>query len=103
MPAKLTIIIDNPKDPGAFEAQYNSPESKALVSKIPNVQRVESAKVFPKEDGSPTPAYRTIDLHFTDYAAACMALESPEAGELAGGLVKAATGGIRFLLCDIEG
>lgn len=102
MAAKLTIIIDNPKDPSAFEAHYTSPENKVLMSKVPNAQRVESAKVFPKEDGSPAPAYRTIDIYFADYATACAALESPEAGELAGGLVKAATGGIRFLLCDIE-
>lgn len=102
MAAKLTIIIDNPNDPDAFEAQYDSPASKALLGKIPNIQRVESAKVFPKEDGSPTPAYRTIDIYFPDYASACAALESPEAGELAGGLVQAATGGIRFLLSDIE-
>lgn len=102
MAVKLTVVIDNPSDPGAFEAYYNSPENKALLAKIPDIQRVESAKVFPKEDGSPTPAYRTIDVYFVDYATACAALESPEAGELAGGLAKAATGGIRFLLSDIE-
>ena len=99
---KLTIIVDNPNDPGAFEAHYNSPAYKGLLGKIPDIQRVESAKVFPKEDGSPTPAYRTIDIYFSDYATACAALKSPAAGELAGGLAQAATGGIRFLLSDIE-
>lgn len=102
MAVKLTIIIDNPEDPSAFEAHYNSPAFRESSSKIPNIQRVESAKVFPKEDGSPTPAYRTIDIYFSDYETACAALESPEAGEVAGGLVQAATGGIRFLLSDIE-
>lgn len=102
MAVKITIIIDNPTDPEAFEAHYALPENKAFLAKIPDIQRVESAKVFPKEDGSPTPAYRTIDIYFADYDTACAALESPEAGELAGGLVKAATGGIRFLLSDIE-
>ncbi|HXW78486.1 MAG TPA: hypothetical protein VEJ84_03255 [Acidimicrobiales bacterium] len=102
MAVKLTVIIDNPTDPSAFEAQFTSPESKELLATIPYIQRVESAKVFPKEDGSPTPAYRTIDIYFVDYATACAALESPEAGKLAGGLVNAATGGIRFLLSDIE-
>jgi len=102
MAVKVTIIVDNPTNPGAFEAFYTSPEYKAVVAKIPDIQRVESAKVFPKEDGSPTPAYRTIDIYFVDYATACAALESPETGKLAGGLAKAATGGIRFLLSDIE-
>ncbi|HUB93483.1 MAG TPA: EthD family reductase [Verrucomicrobiae bacterium] len=102
MAVKITIIIDNPIDPEAFEAHYTSPEYKGSLAKLPNVQRVESAKVFPKEDGSPTPAYRTIDIYFADYKTACVALESPEAGEFAGGLAKAATGGIRFLLSDIK-
>jgi uncharacterized protein (TIGR02118 family) len=99
---KLTIVVDNPNDPGAFEAHYDSPAYKEPLGKIPDVQRLESAKVFPKEDGSPTPAYRTIDIYFSDYATACAALGSPEAREFAGGLAGAATGGIRFLLSDIE-
>ncbi|HEY1645870.1 MAG TPA: hypothetical protein VGF75_05890 [Candidatus Saccharimonadales bacterium] len=102
MAVKLTIIIDNPTDPAVFETHYNSPEYKEQLSKIPDVQRVESAKVFPKEDGSPTPAYRTIDIYFSDYDTACAALESFKSGGMAGGLVQAATGGIRFLLSDIE-
>jgi hypothetical protein len=102
MAVKLTIIVDNPKDPDAFEAYFNSPANKEKMGKVLDVQRVELAKVFPKEDGSATPAYRTIDIYFKDYDTACAALESPEAGELAGGLVQAATGGIRFLLSDIE-
>lgn len=102
MAIKLTIVVDNPNDPGAFEAHYDSPVYREALGKIPDVQRVESAKVFPKEDGSPTPAYRTIDIYFPDYATACAALASREAGEFAGGLAGAATGGIRFLLSDIE-
>ncbi len=102
MTVKLTIIVDNPTDPDAFEAMFNSPANKERLSKIPNSQRVESAKVFPKEDGSPTPAYRTIDIYFSDYATASAALATPETRELAGGLVPAATGGIRFLVSDIE-
>jgi hypothetical protein len=102
MATKLTIIVDNPNDPGAFEAHYSSPAYKEPLGKIPDIQRVESAKVFPKEDGSATPAYRTIDIYFPDYATACAALGSPAAGALAGGLAQAATGGIRFLLSDIE-
>ncbi|MGD0199089.1 MAG: EthD family reductase [Solirubrobacteraceae bacterium] len=102
VPVKLTIVIDNPSDPAAFEAHYDSPAYREPLGKLPDVQRVEAAKVFPKEDGTPTPAYRTIDIYFSDYATACAALASPQAGELAGGLINAATGGIRLLLSDIE-
>ncbi len=55
MSVKLTVIYDNPTEPAAFEAHYAT-EHMALASKLPSVQRVETAKVFPKEDGSPTPA-----------------------------------------------
>jgi hypothetical protein len=102
MTVKLTIVVDNPTDPDAFEALYNSPANKERLGNIPSVQRIESAKVFPKEDGSPTPAYRTIDIYFPDYATACAALATPETGAFAGTLVPAATGGVRFLLSDIE-
>ena len=102
MTVKLTIVVDNPNDPEAFEALYNSPANKEGLSKIPNVQRVESAKVFPKEDGSPTPAYRTTDIYFSDYATACASLALPDTRVLFGGLAQAATGGVRFLLSDIE-
>ncbi len=64
MPTKITIIYDNPQDPQAFEAGY--PDNLALARVIPGVQRIESAKVWPKEDGSPTPAYRLVDLYFAD-------------------------------------
>jgi hypothetical protein len=102
MTVKLTIVVDNPNDPDAFEAVYNSPATREGLGKIPDVQRVESAKVFPKEDGSPTPAYRTIDIYFSDYATAVAALASPDTRPLLGGLAQAATGGVRFLLSDIE-
>ena len=102
MATKLTIVIDNPNDPGAFEAHYNSPAYKELLGKIPDIQRVESAKVFPKEDGSPTPAYRTTDIYFSDYATACASLALPDTRGVFGGLAQAATGGVRFLLSDIE-
>jgi hypothetical protein len=103
MTVKLTIVVDNPNDPDAFEALYTSPATTEGLAKIPDVQRVESAKVFPKEDGSPTPAYRTIDIYFSDYDTACAALASPDTRPLLGGLAGASTGGVRFLLSDIEG
>ena len=49
---KITVIYENPDDPEAFEAGY--PEQLARGRAIPGVQRTESSKVWPKEDGSPT-------------------------------------------------
>ncbi len=101
MSVKLTVVYDNPKDPSAFEAHYKSVHVP-LAAKIPGVKRSEFAKVFPKEDGTPTPAYRTADLYFDDYASAVKALSTPEAAETVADAQKLATGGVRFLLSDIE-
>jgi hypothetical protein len=84
MQTKVTLILDNPADPDAFEAEYPALADRAAA--LPGLVRLESAKVFPKEDGTATPAYRTLDLYFDDYAAASRAVATPEAGEFFGQL-----------------
>lgn len=79
MPTKITFIIENPADPGEFEDAY--PEIAALAKKLPALQRYESAKVWPKEDGTPTPAHRSLDLYFDSYEAASAAVATAVAGE----------------------
>jgi uncharacterized protein (TIGR02118 family) len=101
MSVKLTVVYDNPKDPAAFEKHYKDVHVP-LALKVPGLKRAEFAKVFPKEDGSPTPAYRTADLYFDDYDSACTALATPEGQAAAQDAVQLATGGVRFLLSDIE-
>ncbi|MFE9404940.1 EthD family reductase [Streptomyces sp. NPDC006530] len=100
MPTKITAIYENPKSPEAFEAGHG--EQIVLAKAIPGVQRVESAKVWPKEDGSPAPAYRVLDLHFTDYDAAAKAVTSDEASAFVGKAFELATGGVRLLFVDVE-
>ena len=78
MPTKITLIFDNPADPSAFEAAYA--EIAGLARQLPDLRRVEEAKVWPKEDGTPTPAHRTLDLYFDDYDAASAAVATPVAG-----------------------
>ena len=101
MSVKLTVVYENPTDPAAFE-KHHATQHTALAKKIPNVKRVEHAKVFPKEDGSPTPAYRTVDLYFDDYPTACAAIATPEGQAFARDAKQLATGGTKFLLSDIE-
>ncbi len=79
MPTKITLVIDNPADPAAFEAAYA--EIVALAAQLPELRRAESAKVWPKEDGTPTPAHRTLDLYFDSYEDASAAVAAPVAGE----------------------
>jgi uncharacterized protein (TIGR02118 family) len=101
MPTKITVIYDNPADPEAFEAGYAA-DQVSLARALPGLVRLEAAKVWPKEDGTETPAYRTLDLYFEDYDAASAAVAGPEAGALFPSILGLATGGVRILFSDIE-
>jgi uncharacterized protein (TIGR02118 family) len=100
MPTKITVIYDNPVDPAVFEE--GCPAQLTLASALPGLQRLESAKVWPKEDGTPTPAYRTLDLYFDGYETASKAVTTPEAGAFFPTIFELATGGVRILFSHIE-
>jgi uncharacterized protein (TIGR02118 family) len=101
MPTKITVIFDNPADPAAFDARWADGVVE-LAKKLPGLQRVESSKVWPKEDGSATPAYRMIDMYFPDYDAASAAVTTAEAGALFPVLAELGSGGVRFVFFDID-
>ena len=96
-PTKITFVYSNPTDPAAFEAAY--PDQLALARKLPGLTRLQTSKVWPKEDGSPTPAYRLLDLYFADYAAASAA--AAEAGSLVAATREHATGGVLIAFADV--
>jgi hypothetical protein len=74
---KLSLIIDNPPRPIAFESRF--PALLDLAGTLPGLLRIETARVFPSNDGSPAPAHRTVDLYFASYGAARQATGTPEA------------------------
>ena len=96
-PTKISFVYSNPADPAAFEAAY--PEQLALARKLPGLIRLQASKVWPKEDGSPTPAYRLLDLYFAHYVAASEA--AAEAGALVGATLEHATGGVAIAFAKI--
>jgi len=100
MSTKITVIYDNPENADAFEAGY--PDQVTLARKLPGVERVESARVWPKEDGSPTPAYRLFDMYFADYDTASKAVATPEAAAFVTQVKTLATGGVRIVFADVE-
>ena len=99
MPTKITLVIGHPTDVPAFEAGW--PALLDVARGLPQVRRVEPARVWPKEDGTPTPAHRTLDLYFDDYAAASAATATPAAGRLFGGLTATGTS-VTGLFSDVE-
>ena len=96
-PTKISFVYSNPTDPQAFEAAY--PEQLELARKLPGVIRMQVSKVWPKEDGSPTPAYRLLDVYFADYAAASAA--AAQAGALVAATKKHATGGVVIAFAEV--
>ncbi|SDU79867.1 conserved hypothetical protein [Microlunatus sagamiharensis] len=100
MPTKITVLFDNPVDPQAFEEAYAG--HLDLARALPGLQRLEAAKVWPKEDGSPTPAYRIVDLYFTDYDSASAAVTTPEAGAWFGDVQRLGTAGFKAIFFDVE-
>jgi uncharacterized protein (TIGR02118 family) len=101
MPTKITIIYDNPTDPAAFEAGYAADQVE-LAKALPGLSKIETSKVWPKEDGSPTPLYRMVDLYFPDYDTASAAVATPQAAALFPRIFGIATGGVRIAFSDIE-
>ncbi|OII06926.1 hypothetical protein [Curtobacterium sp. MCBA15_008] len=99
MSTKVTLIIDNPSDVDTLEAAV--PSMLEAAAQIPKIVRIESGKVWPKEDGSPTPAHRTIDMYFETYDDASAAVASPEGGEFFGQLASAG-GTFTGLFTDVE-
>jgi uncharacterized protein (TIGR02118 family) len=98
---KITVIYDNPNDPAAFEAAYEA-EQLNPARAIPGHIRLESSFVWPKEDGSPTPAYRMIDLYYPSYETAGEAVATPEARTFFEAMARLSTGGVRVLFSDIQ-
>jgi len=97
-PTKISFVYSNPTDPEAFEAAY--PEQLELARSLPGLTRLQAAKVWPKEDGSPTPAYRLLDLYFADYGAASAA--AAEAGPLVRATLEHADGGVVIAFAEVH-
>lgn len=100
MPTKITLIYSIPADTDAFEAGYA--EQPELVNAIPGLERLETSKVWPKEDGTPPPAYRMVDMYFPDYETASDAVTTPQASALFGNLGTIAGAGVMILFSEIE-
>ena len=96
-PTKISFVYSNPTDPEAFEAAY--PDQLALARKLPGLTRLQASKVWPKEDGGPTPAYRLLDLYFADYDAASAA--AAQAGPLVAATKEQATGGVVIAFAEV--
>ena len=100
MPTKIELIVDNLDDNAAFDEQV--PDLLRKARALPALQRLESGKVWPKEDGSPTPAFRSLTLWFAGYDEASAATSSEEGAAFFPAFFGAANGKVTALFTDIE-
>lgn len=100
MTTQIEIIIDNLDDAAAFEAALPDILEKARA--LPGLRKLASSRVWPKEDGTPTPAFRTLVLDFDGYDEASAATAAPEGGAFFGAVVGATGGRITGLFLDVE-
>ena len=100
MATKIELIVDNQDDIAAFNEALPGLLEKAHA--LPGLQRLESGRVWPKEDGSATPAARTLTLWFAGYDEASAAASSSEGGDFFGSFITAASGKVTGLFTDIE-
>ncbi len=100
MTTKVEIIVDNLEDRAAFDAAL--PDILGKARALPGLQDLESSIVWPKEDGSATPAFRTLVATFAGYDEASAATASPEGGAFFGAVIAATGGKITGLFLDVE-
>lgn len=100
MPTKVEIIIDNLDDPQTFDQVLPDVLEKARA--LPGLRALESSRVWPKDDGTPTPAFRTLVLTFDGYDEASAATASPEGQTFFGTVFSVTNGKITGLFLDVE-
>jgi uncharacterized protein (TIGR02118 family) len=98
---KVTVLYGEPADPTAFERYYFD-EHLAIAARIPNVQRVETAKVAATPDGSPLPHYRIAELWFADLQTLQDSMGSPEGQKTVEDLANFATGGASVFISALD-
>lgn len=98
---KVTVLYGEPTDPKAFEKYYFDVHL-SIAAGIPNVARVETAKVAATPDGSPLPYYRMAELWFDDLATLQASMGSPEGIKTVDDIGNFATGGVSVFISAVD-
>jgi uncharacterized protein (TIGR02118 family) len=95
---KLVALYRKPADPAAFDKAYFETHIP-LVKKIPNLRRVDVARVTGAPRGEPE-FYLMAELYFDDKAALDKAMASPENMEAGKNLMGFARGLVTFVYAE---
>jgi uncharacterized protein (TIGR02118 family) len=95
---KLVALYRKPADPAAFDKAYFETHIP-LVKKIPNLRRVDVARVTGAPRGEPE-FYLMAELYFDDKAALDKAMASPENAAAGKNLMGFARGLVTFVYAE---
>jgi uncharacterized protein (TIGR02118 family) len=98
---KVTALFGHPVNVDEFEEYYENVHTP-IVRKVPNLRRLDRARIVATPDGSPPSHHRIADLWFDSMEDLQSGLlGSPEGGAAAEDLQKFATGGVTLLICEV--
>ncbi len=95
---KLVALYRKPADPAAFDKSYFGTHVP-LVKKIPNLRRVDVARVTGAPRGEPE-YYMIAEMYFDNKAAMDAAMASPENAEAGKNLMSFARGLVTFVFAE---
>ena len=95
---KLVALYRKPADPAAFDQAYFETHVP-LVQKIPELRRVEVARITGAPRGEPE-FYLIAEMYFDDKAAMDRAMVSPENMEAGKNLMSFAKGLVTFMFAE---
>jgi uncharacterized protein (TIGR02118 family) len=95
---KLVALYRKPADPAAFDRAYFATHVP-LVKKIPNLRRVDVARVTGAPRGEPE-YYMIAEMYFDNKAAMDAAMASPENAEAGKNLMSFARGLVTFVYVE---
>lgn len=98
---KVVVLYGTPTDPSAFEDHYANTHLP-LVSKMPNIQRVESTRFVGMPDGGELPYYGMTELWFDSEQSLKATMSSSEGQETAADTENFATGGATVLISRVD-
>lgn len=98
---KAIVLYGHPTDPGGFESYYHQVHMP-LAAKMPNLLRYETAVVLPNPDGSKPAYYRIFAGWYDSLETMQASMASPEGQAAVGDLANFASGGVTFVISQID-
>lgn len=101
MTVKIVVLYTRPDDPEDFDRHYLGVHVP-LVSKIPGLERAETARFTAAADGGEQTYYRQAELYFADSKGLNAALGSQQGQAVAADYQKIAPPGSRLFVAKLD-